>query len=74
LYTRLYDEETARLVISHMVVKGMSRGAALESWGRPGSIERTILARGSREVWYYPDPPPPRLLRLEGDTVVEVKD
>jgi hypothetical protein len=74
LYTNLYGEEAAVLIISHMVVPGMSRAAALESWGRPGSTERTILAHGSREVWIYPDPPPTRVVHLEGDRVVAVAD
>lgn len=48
-----YGENIAKLIMSHKVQIGMTKDMAIESWGRPEDINRTINQFGTHEQWIY---------------------
>jgi hypothetical protein len=53
-FIRKYDKNTAKLIMNHELVAGMSPEAARESWGRPAKTERNERNNVVQERWRYP--------------------
>ncbi len=51
-----YGKELARAILNHELVKGMSREAALDSWGPPDKKETNQIGGVDEEQWIYRDP------------------
>ncbi len=53
-FIREFGKETAKLIMTHDLVAGMSPEAALASWGRPTTTERNERNGVVQERWRYP--------------------
>jgi hypothetical protein len=52
---RKYGKKTAKSIFEHQVFKGMTREAALESWGYPDEMKSNELSGKLEEQWIYKD-------------------
>lgn len=50
-----YGNYYGKLILKNIVKIGMSKSMALESWGHPNDINRTIGSYGVHEQWCYDD-------------------
>ncbi|MCI0452935.1 MAG: hypothetical protein L0Z51_11205, partial [Candidatus Latescibacteria bacterium] len=53
-FIRKFDKDTAKLIMNHDLVAGMSPDAALASWGKPAKTERSERNGVVQERWRYP--------------------
>ncbi len=53
--TTLYGATTANKIIDRKIWLGMTDEMAVESWGKPDDINRTVSAYGVKEQWIYGD-------------------
>jgi hypothetical protein len=53
---RKYGKRTAKAIYNHELFKGMTREAALESWGFPDEMNSTDVGGDVQEQWIYRDP------------------
>ncbi len=53
-FIREYGKDTAKLIMNHDLVAGMSQDAALDSWGKPAKTERNERNGVVQERWRYP--------------------
>jgi hypothetical protein len=51
-----YGIETAKAIFNHELIKGMSKDAALESWGPPDKVDVSDIGGVNQEQWIYRDP------------------
>ncbi len=74
MLTDRYGAETAAAIDDQLVILGMPAEAVIESWGRPGDINRTITAGVTSEQWVYGALPNQRLVYLENGVVTGLQD
>ena len=48
-----YSEETAKKIIDEKIWIGMTKQMAIDSWGHPGTINRTVTETTVKEQWVY---------------------
>ncbi|HXV14094.1 MAG TPA: hypothetical protein VEC56_07800 [Candidatus Krumholzibacteria bacterium] len=53
-FIRKFGKDTAKLIMNHDLVAGMSPEAALASWGKPAKTERSERNGVVQERWRYP--------------------
>lgn len=53
-FIRKFGKDTAKLIMNHDLVAGMSPDAALASWGKPAKTERSERNGVVQERWRYP--------------------
>ena len=53
-FIRKYGKKTARAIMDHELLVGMSAEAAVDSWGVPASKQLTELQGAVNERWIYP--------------------
>jgi hypothetical protein len=51
-----YGREIAKAILNHQLIEGMSKEAALESWGPPYKIEQSQVGSENAVQWTYIDP------------------
>ncbi|MCD6380408.1 hypothetical protein J7M07_08205 [bacterium] len=51
-----YGKEVATAILNHQLIEGMSKEAALESWGPPDEIEESQTSSENAVQWIYLDP------------------
>lgn len=51
--SKKWPKRTVKAVLEGKVFVGMNSEQALESWGEPDDINRTITARGTSEQWVF---------------------
>ena len=51
--TEKYGESIAQKIVSESIWIGMTSEMAIESWGRPKDINRTVTQYGTSEQWIY---------------------
>jgi hypothetical protein len=53
-FIREYGKETAKLIMNHQLVAGMTPAAALDSWGKPAKTSTSERNGVVQERWTYP--------------------
>ena len=53
-FIREYGKETAKLIMNHQLVAGMTPDAALDSWGKPAKTNTSERNGVVQERWTYP--------------------
>jgi hypothetical protein len=55
LIIQLYGQANADKIFAHKIWLGMTQEMTLESWGKPGDINRSVGSWGVDEQWVYGD-------------------